>query len=288
MPAFLNDSFLHDDEALLHVSDLSIQRGYAVFDFFRTINGVPFCMNDYLDRFYRSASEMHLSISKNKQELSEIVYELIKRSTYTDAGIRLMVTGGYSADGYHTAVPNLLIICHPVKLATQADYEKGLSVITYEYQRDLPQVKSINYLMAVWLHPLLKEKQADDILYFKNNIITEFPRANVFMVTRDKKLITPRRNILHGITRKNILSIATEMIEVEERDIAVDELLTVSEIFLTSTTKRVLPVTRLNDQFIGNSKPGEITSVLYKKFLEMEELVTKDQATGAVNPYSMP
>ena len=273
MPAFLNDRYLKDDEAMLHVSDLSIQRGYAVFDYFRTVNGVPFCMYDYLERFYRSVAAMYLPLSKNKEELSEIVYQLIQRSTFPDCGIRLMLTGGFSPDSYHVSTPNLLITCNPVKLATPADFEKGLSIITYEYQRDLPQIKSTNYLVAVWLHPWLKEKQADDILYFKNNIITEFPRANVFIVTKDNKLVTPAHNILYGITRKNILSMAAEMITIEERDITVDEVLNASEVFLTSTTKRVLPVLHINGKMVGDGKPGRVTTILYEKFIEMENLV---------------
>ena len=276
MPFFLNDRFLNDDEALLHVSDLSIQRGYAVFDFFRTVNGVPFFLNEYIDRFYGSAAAMHLEPGKSKQELSEIVYELIKRSSFPEAGIKLMVTGGYSPDGYHTSIPNLLIACTPLKLADRSDFEKGLSVLTHEYQRDLPQVKSINYLMAVWLHPLLKEKQADEILYFKNNIITEFPRANVFIVTDDKKLVTPAHNILLGITRKNILSLAKEVMETEERDVTVEEMLNASEIFLTSTTKRILPVIKINEKIIGDGKPGAITSMLYQKFLDLEKFMVMD------------
>ena len=273
MPVYINDRFLNDDEALLHVSDLSIQRGYAVFDFFRTIKGIPFFMNEYLDRFGRSAAAMHLSLSKSKQELSEIIYELLKRSSFTEAGIRLMSTGGYSADGYHVSEPNLVITCHPVKLAGPLDFEKGLSIITHEYQRDLPQVKSINYLMAVWLHPLLKEKQADDVLYFKNKIITEFPRANVFIVTADGKLVTPARDILFGVTRKNILLQAKQVIETEERDITIDELVSASEIFLTSTTKRILPVVKVNGNSVGNGKAGTVTLMLYNKLLELEKMV---------------
>lgn len=272
MPAFLNDEYLNDDEAMLHVSDLSIQRGYAVFDYFRTVSGIPFCMNDYLDRFCRSVEAMHLPLGKSKEELSEIVYELIKRSSFTDCGIRVMLTGGFSPDSYHVSTPNLLITSNQLKMATQTDFEKGLSVITYHYQRDLPQIKSTNYLMAVWLHPFLKEKQADDILYFKDNIITEFPRANVFIVTKDQKLVTPANNILYGITRKNVLSLATNIMTVEERDISVDELLNASEIFLTSTTKRILPVIRVNDKIISGGKPGEMTSILYQRFFELEKL----------------
>lgn len=273
MAVFLNDRFLENEEALLHVSDLSIQRGYAVFDFFRTIDGIPLFMTDHLERFYSSVEAMHLPLRKSREELSSIIHELIKKSSIPDAGIRMMLTGGYSPDSYHASEPNLVITCNPVKTATQAEFEKGYSIITYQHQRELPHVKSINYLMAVWLHPLLKEKKADDLLYFKNNIITEFPRSNVFIITKEKKLVTPAHNILSGITRKNVLSLAAEMMAVEERDISVDELLNAPEVFLTSTTKRILPILKIDNKLIGDGNPGAITTMLYHEFLALEKSV---------------
>lgn len=274
MAVFFNDRFTEDHEAFLHVSDLSMQRGYAVFDFFRTVNGVPLFLNDHFDRLYASAETMHLPMKKSRVELSAIIRELIKRSELKEAGIRIMLTGGNSADSYHPAEPNLLITCNPIKTATQTDFEKGFSIITYEYQRELPQVKSINYLMAVWLLPLLKEKQAGDVLYYNKNSITEFPRSNVFIITADHKLVTPAHDILKGITRKNILRLAAERMEVEERDITLEELMHASEVFLTSTSKKIMPVLKINNKIISSGIPGIMTTTLYKKFLELEELST--------------
>ena len=123
MAAFINDRFIENDEALLHVSDLSIQRGYGIFDFFRTINGIPLFLHDHLDRFYASASAMHLPLKKTPEELSFIVHELIKKTGVSEAGIRIMLTGGNSTDSYHPAEPNLVITCNPVQTATQADFD---------------------------------------------------------------------------------------------------------------------------------------------------------------------
>jgi D-alanine transaminase/branched-chain amino acid aminotransferase len=274
MAVYFNDKFVNNEEALLHVSDLSMQRSYAIFDFFRTVNGVPLFMEDHLDRFYASSTAMHLSVSKSKDEIRNIVQELLQRSSLSEAGIRLMLTGGYSTDSYHPAVPNLLITCNPVKTSSEVDFEKGFSVITYEHQRQLPHIKSINYLMAVWLQPLLKEKQADDMLYYNKESITEFPRANVFIVTADNKLITPANNILYGITRKNIIKLAADMIPVEERNISVEELQNASEVFLTATSKKIIPVLRINDRPIGNGQIGPVTIKLYEKFMKLEKQFT--------------
>ena len=272
MSVYLNDKFIINEEALLHVSDLSMQRGYAIFDFFRTVYGVPLFMEDHLDRFYASAMAMHLALDKSRQDIRNIVQELLQRSSLSEAGIRLMLTGGYAADSYHPATPNLLITCNPVKTATVNDFEKGLSVITYEHQRQLPHIKSINYLMAVWLQPLLKEKQADDLLYYNKESITELPRSNVFIVTADNKLITPAHNILYGITRKNIIKLAGDIMPVEERNISADELLQASEIFLTATTRKIVPLLKINGQPIGKAKPGPVTTKLFERFLELEKV----------------
>ena len=270
MTVFLNDRFVENSEALLHVSDLSIQRGYGVFDFARTVNGAPLFLNDHLQRFYNSAAYLHLPVKYDMQALSSIIHELIEKASLPEAGVKIMLTGGYSADSYRPAEPNLIITCNAVAISTANDFERGYSIITHQYQRELPHVKSINYLMAVWLQPLVKEKQADDLLYYTNESVTEFARSNVFMVTPDAKLVTPEKNILHGITRKNVLSLASEMMEVEVRDIAIEELINAPEVFLTATTKRILPILKINSRNVGNSKVGEVTTKLYNKFLQLE------------------
>lgn len=270
MPAYINDRFVNNEESFLYLRDLAIQRGYAVFDFFRTINGVPLFVNDHLNRFYNSAAAMHLPVRKSREEIVYISEQLINQSAISESGIRIMLTGGYSNDGYQISEPNLIITCNPVSTSLQADFERGYSVITYKHQRELPHIKSINYLMAVWLQPLLKEKQANDVLYFNNESITEFPRCNVFMVSPENKLVTPVHNILHGVTRKQVLSLAEGILESEERNISLEELVTAKEIFLTATTKKIIPVIKLNGQPIGNGQPGNFTIKLNQKFLQLE------------------
>ena len=281
MAIYFNNRFLQNDEAMLHISDLSIQRGYATFDFFRTVDGIPLFLQDHLDRFYASAKAMHLNIKQTREEVAGIIIELIKQTGVQEAGIRLMLTGGYSPDSFEPAEPNLIIICNPIKMFDVADFEKGFSVITHEYQRDLPLIKSTNYLFAVWLQPELKKQQADEVLYFNNNIITEFPRGNVFIVSSGK-FITPEKNVLLGVTRKNILKIAANILPVEERDITVKELMQANEVFLCSTTKRIVPVIKINNSPVGNGVPGEFTKLLYQNFLELEKTYVSQGSYVAV------
>ncbi len=268
---FINNDFFEENKAVIQASDLALQRGYGVFDFFRTRNNKPLFLDDYLDRFYNSAKKMFITVSLNREQLKEAIFMLMKKNDMPESGIRITATGGYSPDGYSPVQGNIIIQQQPLILPHTEKYTNGIKIITHEYMRDLPTVKSINYLMGVWLQKLVKEKQADDVLYFKNNIISEFPRSNIFIVTGDGQLLTPGNNVLAGITRKKVMELAKDIMPTSTRDINVAELKNAEEIFMTSTTKRVLPIVEIDGKKIGEGKPGKITGRLYQLFCEMEE-----------------
>ncbi len=271
MIAFVNDRFIEEEKATIQVGDLSIQRGYAAFDFFRTVNKKPLFLNDHLDRFYDSASQLHIEPLHSKEELITIIQKLIHVNNIDTSGIRMILTGGYSDDGYSTANANLILTQKKIYLPTTEKFEAGVRIISYEYCRDLPKIKSTNYLMGVWLQQKLKENNADDVLYFKNGVISEFPRSNIFIITKEKKIVTPANDILHGITRKKLLDMLLANHTVEIRDISMDELKNADEIFMTSTTKRLLPVCKIDAIEIGNGKAGTVTTALCNEFMMMEE-----------------
>ncbi|HEX5152400.1 MAG TPA: aminotransferase class IV [Parafilimonas sp.] len=267
----INNDFVEEGKAILQAGDMAVQRGYGVFDFFRIYNNKPLFIDDYLNRFFNSAKEMFIIIPFGREELKENIYRLIAMNNMPESGIRITATGGYAADSYSVGEGNIIIQQQPLLLPPKEKFVNGIKIITYPYMRDLPQVKSINYLMGVWLQKQLKEKQLDDVLYFQNNTVTEFPRSNVFIVTQDGELATPAHNVLAGITRKKILQFSPDIISTSTRDVSTDELKNAAEVFMTSTTKRILPVTEINGEKVGDGKPGSITTRLYERFLELEE-----------------
>ena len=270
MWAFINNQFVKAEEAVLPVSDLSIQRGYGVFDFFRTVDKVPLFIDHHLDRLQHSASVLRLQLPYDKDELKSIVYELISKNDLSTSGIRITVTGGNAIDTYTPTTPNLIITQSPLTMDEVFDASKGLHLITEEYVRELPTVKSINYLMGVYLQQKVKDAGAADVLYVKNGFISELVRSNVFVVTADNKLITANEDILYGITRKHILQLAAEVMEVKEQAVSLNDVLNAKEVFVSSTTKRLMPVFSVNGIRIGTGKAGAITTQLYQRFLEFE------------------
>lgn len=252
--AYLNDNFIAEEKALIHFKDLSFQRGYGIFDFFRLSGEKPLFLEDYLDRFFSSAEGMRLPLPLERNKLKSVITALIERNNMPDSGIRLSLTGGYGDDGFSIGQPNFLISQHSFTPPTSEQVEKGITLFSYPHQRQLPHIKSIDYLMAVWLQPQRQGKGADDILYHQNGIISECPRSNFFLVTGENKIITPAENVLKGITRAKVLVVAKKEFQVEERAITLEEVKTAREAFITSTTKQVLPIRQIDDTVYSSNE----------------------------------
>ncbi len=269
--AYLNGEFLPLENAFLHVSDLAIQRGYGIFDFFKVQQGQPLFLPDYLNRFYASAMLMGLPVPVSEEELTSIIQALLQKNGQTEAGIKMILTGGYSENGYDPATPNFLITQHALTLPSEAQIATGIKVITHEYVRELAAAKTINYIVGIKLIQQVRAQNADDVLYHQAGVVSEFPRSNIFMVTEENTLVTPELNVLQGITRKNVLELAQGHYKTEVRPITLQELATAKEAFMTSTTKRLLPIVQVDNQIIGIGKPGTVTLSLLKKLVGLEE-----------------
>ena len=276
MYVYLNDQFVASEKATLHISDLAIQRGYGIFDFFRVRENVLLYVDDHLDRFLQSASIMHLSAPGTKEELLLILKELLQKNNLPDSGIRMILTGGYSPDAYQPVTPNFIIMQSPLVIP-DSFLPKSISIITHEFVRDIPEAKTINYSMGIWLQKKIKEQQADDVLYHTNGVVTEFPRCNFFIVTKDNTIITPDKNALKGVTRKRIIELAQSSFIIKEGAITLDDIREAKEAFLTSSTKRIQAIVKVDGQPVGNGMPGEITSELLGRLLKTEKEFVSNQ-----------
>lgn len=269
---FQDGQFKNIDELNLPIADLGVQRGYGIFDFLRTNENFAVFLEDHLDRFYNSASVMHLQIDKTREEIIAIVHHLIKENKLPFSGFKLILTGGDAADGYTISKPRLSIFQQMLQPPPDSIPEKGLHLVSKAYQRQLPSVKTTDYLMAIWLQPWLNEQKGDDLLYYNEHSVTECPRANIFMVTKNNMLVTPKENILWGITRKNIISLSKQLgVHVEERNIPLMELYDAKEVFISSSTKRLMPVAKIDHQHCFDTSSNTITRNLWDAFVALEK-----------------
>jgi branched-chain amino acid aminotransferase len=263
---YLNNQFLPENEASINLTDLGLLRGYGIFDFFRAVNGKVLFLEDHLDRFEFSAKQFQLPIPYTRDKLKEIIHETIRLNSTELLGIKLILTGGYSEDGYLPTTPNFLVIAKPFKFM---DKPNGMHLMSLEYLRELPEIKSLNYMVPIYNRAKMAEIGADDYLYHKNGYISELSRSNIFVVI-NKKIITPNTNILAGITRKHVLKIAEKNWEIELRNVSLGETLGADELFTTGSTKKIMPITRLDSQPVGDGNIGKITKELSRLFQQYE------------------
>jgi D-alanine transaminase/branched-chain amino acid aminotransferase len=262
------------DEAGIPLNDLGLQRGYGIFDFLRVNGRTPLFIEDHLDRFYSSAATMRLTVPETRERLSEIIHELVGHNSLPSSGIRILLTGGPSPDGYAISSPRLAVIHQAMAAPPDEMPTPGIRLCSHPYRRQLPEVKTTDYLMAVWLQPWLRGQGGDDILYHHGGIVSECPRSNLFIVDRSGVLATPARDMLKGVTRKQVIALALRLgIPLEERDIRLEEVAEASEAFVTASTKRVLPVCRIDEIPIPSPVRESVTRRLRDALIDLERSI---------------
>lgn len=256
----INGEIVPANEATLGVMDLSILRGYGVFDYFLFKKSRPLFFDDYINRFEHSIAQAGLTLPITREELMQRIMHVIAANGTDHGAIRLVLTGGYATDSFTPNQPNLLILKHSTPTYPAEWFENGHKLILHQFEREVPEAKTINYVTGIRAIPRIQAAGAFDVLYHDGTYLAEAARSNFFLVTADDVLVTASSGILKGITRNNILKIAQQNnIKFEERKVTVAELKTSKEAFISSTTKGALPIVQIDNFKIGAGKPGIIT-----------------------------
>lgn len=264
---YINGKYFQPKEARISIFDLGFTRAYAVFDFLRTYSGKPFYLKEHLNRLLNSAKIIGLKHQYNFKFLEKIVLKTFKKSKLKDASIRIYLTGGESKDFLTLSKANLVIIVTPIKNLSEDLYQKGGKLITKTCERILPQAKTTVYTEGLkYLQEAKKRGAIEVLLIGPDKKILECATSNIFVVL-NKKLVTPKNNILLGVTRKVVINLAKKVkISVIERDIYLKEIRNADEVFITATNKEILPIVEIDNYKISNKRIGEITKKLREEF----------------------
>jgi len=269
---YRDGEWVHPNEATISIHDIAVLRGYSAFEALRTYDRRPFHLKEHLERLYRSAAVIDLEIPYTREEIADVVRELIARNAYRHASVRLLVTGGESEDGViAVGRPRLIVMISPLGERDMQRFARGYFLITTRLQRESPEAKTSNYTAAVRALKQAARRGADDALFVSaQGHVQEATRSN-FFIFRGDTLVTPREEILLGITRNVVLELARGRFPIEERPILLEELAQADEAFVTSSSKEIVPVVRIDEQVIGNGVPGPRTTELEQRFIEMVE-----------------
>lgn len=264
---YVNGKILPHEKAVVRVDDIGMSRAFGVYDGIMTYGGKPFEISKHYKRLSRSAKLLGLRVPISEKELDSVIQLLVKKNSFSDPLARVLLTGGTTLRGidFDSKKPTLIVQLEQRVTLGKDAYEKGVRVITHEYERQLPQAKTINYIAAVRLQPQMRKAKATEALYTKKGNVLEATTSNLFIV-KNGKIITPKEGILNGITRQVVITLAKKSYKIVERPISIRELLTADEVFLTSSFKEVLPVSYIDGKKIGTGNAGPITRDLIDRF----------------------
>jgi branched-chain amino acid aminotransferase len=278
MVAYIDGELLPDSEAKISIHDAGFTHGDAVFDTTRTFDGEIFKLSEHLDRFQNSLKYMRLDPGLTKQEWTDLTMQVLNANLPLleengDYWVTQRVTRGVAG------TPSVIIECVPLPFEARARYYRdGLPVIVPSVRRTPPEAMSPrakvhNYINLKQAELEVKAQNPDawPILLDVNGNLCEGPGANIFLV-KDGAITTPKEQyILAGISRETAIELAQELsIELREADVDLYDAYTADEVFITSTSFCIVPVSAFNGAEIGaGGVPGPVTDRLQKAYSGM-------------------
>jgi D-alanine transaminase len=265
--AYLNGSFLPLDEARISPLDRGFLFADGVYEVIPYYNGKSFGLEGHLKRLQRSLHEIRLSVDLSIDEWKDLIEALVLKNGGGDLSVYLQVTRGAYAKRSHAfpekTNPTIFLMVSPTASPLVADATKaqGISVITLpDIRWDRCDIKSIALLPNILLKQQAASVGAEEAILVRKNQVTECAAANVFVV-KNGTIYTPAKgeHILGGITRDIIIELALRhSIPLQEIEMDVSFLEQADEIWISSSTREVVPVIKLNSHAVGCIQPGPV------------------------------
>jgi branched-chain amino acid aminotransferase len=275
---FLNDKLIDIDKACLSVTDSGFLYGAGLFETMRSHNGVVFALTDHLDRLSFSARSLSINNPYEKGYVTDAVYNVLAANRLTDARLRLTFTNGPMVEAEQDRKPTLLITATKFRSYPPEYYTNGVLVVLCPFRQnpDEPTCghKTTNYYSRMIALNVAHQRRAAEALWFTtDNHLAEGCISNVFLV-KDSVLYTPpiKTPVLAGVARKTVCQLALKnSIELIEKDLTIDDVLSADEIFLTNVIMQVMPITTVEKHTVGDGKVGPTVKKLQRSFAEFVE-----------------
>ena len=268
---FLNDKYLDLQEAKISPLDRGFLFGDAIYEVIIAVNKKPFELGAHLTRLKKNISSLKYSLS-DQFDLEETILEVISRNKFSNQVIYVQISRGTDIVRDHIPrndlTPTIFVSSHELKTDfSPSSGEKAILLEDFRWRKS--QIKATSLLANVIYRSEAKNQEVFETILFENGFITEGAVSNVFC-SIDNKILTPplTENILPGVTRKVILDLIQDTsFEYEETKITVDSFLSAEEIWVTNSTKGVIPIIELDGKKIGSGLPGEKYLQISKAFI---------------------
>ncbi|HEY9201004.1 MAG TPA: D-amino acid aminotransferase [Gammaproteobacteria bacterium] len=262
---YLNGAYLPLEDARISVLDRGFLFADGVYEVIPAYGGHLLRLQEHLQRLQSNLDAIRMDNPMSHSEWQAILQRLLDENAGEDQSIYLQVTRGVAATRNHAfpevVTPTVFVMATQLSKVDKEQLRPGVLAITLDDIRwKACNVKSISLLGNILLRQQAHDKNAAEAILINDGKAVEGAASNVFIV-RDGVLITPPTShcLLPGITRDLILELArNNQMPCEERDISAQELATADEVWLTSSTREIMPVIELDGQPVANGKAGPI------------------------------
>jgi len=274
---YLNGEYLPLDQAKVSVLDRGFIFGDGIYEVIPAYAGKALRFEHHMQRLQRSLDAVRITNPLSHEQWQKIIDKLIATTGSQDQSVYLHITRGVARRDHsfphkseHTvfAMSNILQAVNPELL------KSGINAITLDDIRwQYCNIKSISLLPNILLRQQAVDKDAAEAILIRDGNVTEGAASNVFIVSNGVIKTPPKdHKILPGITRDLIVELAKEhAMPIEEISISEQEFFNADEVWLSSSTKEVLPVTQINGQQVGDGKPGIIWQNMYQKYQDFKK-----------------
>ena len=275
---YVNGKVMPADQAVVPVYDHGFVYGEGVYETLRTYNLVPFLYDRHIRRLRQSAQHLALDVPFDDRTLLEWIQRTIDAAgELREAYIRVLLTRGIGELTYDiaaTPTPSLVIIVKPLDETPERIPRDGIKISLVGVLRNHPGsvnpiIKSNNLLNnALAMQAAQRHGGEEALMCNYRGELSECSQSNFFLV-RNRAVLTPPSDagLLEGVTRAFLFELGREEgLDVREQTLVPQDLDSADEAFITSTTRELSPVVRIDDRVIGNGRPGPITLQLLKAF----------------------
>ena len=268
--AYVNGRFAPHRAACVHIEDRGYQFSDGVYEVIAFRRRALIDRDRHFDRLGRSLAELRIAQPMSRRALELVIGEVVRRNGLDAGTVYLQMTRGVAPRDHAfpaKAETQLVITARRPRPLPARLLEEGVKIIALRDERwSRCDIKSIALLPNVLAKQTAREAGAFEAwLLDDQGMITEGSSSNAWIVSSAGELVTRRAGhaILNGVTRMEVVDLARQAgIRLVERAFSIAEAKAAGEAFITSTTLGVLPVSRIDDQILGNGKPGPITQRL--------------------------
>jgi D-alanine transaminase len=274
---YFNGRFTHTDERVLGVEDRGFQFGDAVYEVFKFVGKRPAFLREHFQRLVAGLGELEIRCPWNDEEaFAATMRELLSRTSFADGIVYIQVSRGEAKRSHfwpEQIAPTVVAYSRSFVFPDVAKKDRGIKVITTaDHRWFFCNVKSVNLLGNALAKKAAQRAGADEAILLANGFVTEAASSSFFAVRNGAVVTHPLdERILPGVVRDQTIGVAlAAKIRVDERPLREAELFDLDEAFITSTTLGVMPVSEIDGRVIRNSRRGEITTELQRRFDAIE------------------